>query len=950
MSGEPVDEHAADATAGRDAFPVLREAEFDEFVDAVGAARHRGGPLTVSGAPGAGKTTLVESVARRFAADGGRVLRAVSSQSETDLPFSGLHQLLRPVRGRIDALPPRQRRALYTAFGLAEHSEAPEPMLIGIAVLTLLSDVAVDQPLLLVVDDAHWTDHASLDALSFVARRLADEPVTVVIVTRDGALPRLGSRGPAIHLGPLVPEAAERLLDLQPQAPTGRTRARILEHAEGNALALAELARAAAEHPRTPYPRTPYPRTPHPRTPYDTDGPLPVTDRLERIYAARLAALPPTTRRALVQLATADTKDPSRTVLSWLPDIGDPVWAPAEEAGLVSRTGGRLRCGNPLSRIAIYHAAPVEERRAAHLELAELFRGQDPDRYAWHLAAATSGLSTHVAAELENVANRARHRGGYAAAAHMLERAADFHPGRGDTTRLLAAATGTAVLTGRLDSVERLAARTRASTDDPTAAVLAALQVGRLMTLTTSHNTAFGQLTRPAAALADTHPAAVLEALAAAAVVRFYSADPAQAHEIERLLSAVSAAPSHRTGDREPFLTDWVRVVTRPESTEPQVALRLPALITAASEHPGTLMLLAIAAWLLDETDLAVRAFDAALTSWTVQGPLPDGLGGIAALAYLEHGRWTRAQTACAELSAVASEVGLDHAAACAGATDGLLRALRGDAAGARAQARHALSLVDPVESRSVFALAHRALGTAAATEGDNETAYLHYRQLFDGPGDPVHYHLSYPALPELASAAARGGHHEEAARIVDRAERSLESAGPLAPRRAALVQLSRALLAPPNGAESHFTQALETPVLARRPFEHAQTLLAYGEWLRRRRRIVEARTALAEAEGIFRRLGARPGTARAHTELRAAGSQSDTPEPDAFADLTPQQQQIVRLAARGLTNREVAEKMYLSPRTVSSHLYRAFPKLGITVRSQLRDVIEARTADSGLA
>lgn len=626
-------------------------------------------------------------------------------------------------------------------------------------------------------------------------------------------------------------------------------------------------------------------------------------------------------------------------MLSWLPDIGDPVWRDAEQAGLVRRTGGRLRCANPLSRIAIYHAAPAEERHAAHLELAQLFRGQDPDRYAWHLAAATSGSSAHVSAELEHSADRARHRSGYAAAAHMLERAADLHPDRGDTTRLLTAATSTAVLTGRLDVVQRLAARTRASTDDPTASALAALEVGRLMTLTTSHNTAFGQLMRPATALAATHPEASLEALAAAAVVCFYSGDPSQLQEIDRLLPPTStAAPSCRPDCHEPVLVHWIRIVARPESTGPHLAPRLPAMLDAKVEHPETVTLIAVAAWMLDETDLAVRAFDAAFASWAVQGPLPDGLGGIAALAYLEHGRWARAQIACAELAAAATSAGLDHAAACAASTDALLRALRGDAAGAHAQAQHALALIDPMESRSVLTIAHRALGTAAAAEGDHETAYVHFRELFDAQGNPVHYQLSYPALPELASAAARSGHHKEAAQIVDGAEGSLENAGPLTPRRAALVHLSRAVLAPPDEAESHFRQALETPVLARRPLERAQALLAYGEWLRRRRRIVEARPSLAAAEDIFRRLGAEPATARAQAELRATGAQSSTPEPDAFATLTPQQQQIVRLAAQGMTNREVAEKLYLSPRTVSSHLYRAFPKLGITVRSQLRD------------
>ncbi|MBQ1160827.1 AAA family ATPase [Streptomyces sp. A73] len=925
-----VDEHAATTAVDRDSHTVVREEELHRLLAAVGPPRPRtrrkDALLTVVGMPGAGKTTLAEAVADRFAADGGRLLRADCSPSETDLAFSCLHQLLRPIRKDIDALPPRQREALHTAFGLTERGEAPDPMLIGIAVLTMLSDRAAEQPLLLVVDDAQWADSASVDALSFAARRLADEPVTLLVAKRDSALRGLVAREPAVTLEPLGPGAAERLLDLQPQVPTGLTRLRVLGQAEGNPLALVELARAAAYSDDATR---------------AADGPLPVTDRLERLYAGRLAALPEGTRRAVVRLAAVDTEDPSHAVLSWLPDITDPVWKPAEEAGLVRRGAGRLRHGHPLSRLAVYHAAPAEERRATHLELAELFRGQDPDRHAWHLAAATDGVSARVSAALEDSADRARHRSGFAAAAHMLERAADLHPDRGQSTRLLGAATRTAVLTGRLDLVERLAARTRAGTDDPTAAAYAALQVGRLMALTTSHSAAFGQLMRSAAALADRAPGPALEALATAAVVRFYSGDVTQLHEIERLLTRTSAHPGHVYGEREKLLAGWVGSVARPEAAEPHLALRLPALAARAREEPETLTLLAVAAWLLDETELAARTFDDAFASWTSHGPLPDGLGGVAALAYLEQGRWARAQTACTELAAVASCAGLDHAAACAAATEALLRALRGDLAGARSRARYALSLVEPRESRSVLALAHRALGTAATAEGDHETAYRHYRAVFDDQGHPAHYHLSYPVLPELAAAAAREGRQEEAARIVDGVEESLADAGALAPRRTALVRLSRAVLAPADEAERHFTAALETPVLGRRPFERAQALLAYGEWLRRRRRIADARPPLNEAEAVFRRLAAQPWVARAQSELRAAGTRSGTSAPDALAALTPQQQQIVRLAALGLTNREVAEKLYLSPRTVSSHLYRAFPKLGITSRAQLRDVVE---------
>ncbi|WP_320783405.1 ATP-binding protein, partial [Streptomyces sp. CRN 30] len=370
------------AATGPAGFRPAREAEYERLLASADAERPAGGVLTVTGAPGAGKTTLVERAAARFAAADGRVLRAECSRSETELAFSCLHQLLRPVRADVDTLPPRQRGAVRTAFGLGEDDTAPDPMLIGTGVLTLLSELALEQPVLLVVDGAQWADGASLDALSFAARRLADEPVTTVLVTR-GAPPDLTARQRNLHLAPLDRAAAGRVLDRQPVPPDPLTRELILDHAEGNLLALVELARAAAEHAPAPY---------------GEGGPLAVPERLERVYANRLAALPAATRRAVVRLAAADTADPPPSVLSWLPDVGDPVWAPAEKAGLVTRTGGRPRGSHPLARLAVHQAAPADERRSAHRELAGLLRVQDPDRYAWHLAAAATGPNARVAA------------------------------------------------------------------------------------------------------------------------------------------------------------------------------------------------------------------------------------------------------------------------------------------------------------------------------------------------------------------------------------------------------------------------------------------------------------------------------------------------------------------------------------------------------------------------
>ncbi|WP_078884076.1 helix-turn-helix transcriptional regulator [Streptomyces sp. NRRL S-340] len=915
---------------------VGREAELGRLFRTVDSAS-AGPVLMLAGGMGAGKSVLLERAARRAEAAGARVLRAAGSESESGLAFSALHQLLRPVPAEVDRLPQRQRAAIQHAFGtgpdVLRPSAAPDLMLIGVGVLSLLSALGGRQPLLVVLDDAQWFDRASLDALAFAARRLDGEPVTMLVAARRGELlPGFGGHVPTLTLGPLDGAAAGRLLDLQPASPTGRIRARILDQAGGNPLALVELTRAATA-PGTAAVAPPA-------------GPLPVTERLERIFAARLHGLPAATAHALLLLAATDSADSAVAVSAGLPHAADEVWLPASRAGLVRRTGQDVRFRHPLVRSAVYHAATLDARREAHRALAELLR-YEPDRRAWHLAAACPGPDAAVSAELERTAGRARRRGGHAAAAEALQRAADLAPRRAESARLLVEAAAAAVFTGDLAWVEELAAAARERTDDPSLLASAAVQTGRLAVLTVRHSTVFSRLADTAEQLAAHQPAAALDLLAGAAVVRFYSGEDTQRHRVLDVLGRIpeDAAPA---GARI-----WARAVTDPFTDRAGLLSLLPRLAAEAETRPERLTTVGIMAWLLDETPRAVRAFDEAFDRWQEQGVLPDGLGGAAAWAYVERGRWDQAREVCARTTAVGRAAGLDHAVACAATVEATVLACQGDVAAARARAEEALALVDPLESRSVFVYARRALGAAAAAEGAYETAYEQLRTVFTADGAPAHYHASYPAVADLAAAAVRCGRRGEAAAIVERCARSLgEDASP---RLRALISRARGLLAGPGDAEPHFRTALADPVLGHWPFERAQTLLDLAEWLRRRRRVAQARAPLTEALETFRRLGARPWIERARAESRAAGLDVADTAPDALAQLSPQQQQIVRLAARGLTNREIGEKLFLSPRTVGSHLYRSFPKLGITARSQLRDLIEgtltaAAQQDQGLS
>ncbi|MEU8732248.1 AAA family ATPase [Streptomyces tendae] len=894
-----------------------RETETADLMRRVADGRSRSAVLVVEGEPGVGKSALLDLAVRRTHGAGHRVLRAVGSESEQHLAFAGLHQLLRPVLGDLDTLPARQRSSLGAALGLADPAAPPEALLVGLAVLTLVSDLAEPAPLLVVVDDAQWIDRASLDVLAFVARRMDSEPVTLLMGVRAAAvLPGFDKGYERLVIGPLSADAAKRLLDEQPGRPTGRTRARILQEAAGNPLALVELARAAASGQPQGAGR---------------EGPLPVTDRLEGVFARHLRHLPDTTRRALLLLAATDAAD-APAAARGLPEAADTVWAPAERAGLVRRDSSGVSFRHPLVRSAVYHAAPFEERRSAHLALAGLL-GEEPDRRAWHLAAATVRPDAQVAAALLETAGRARRRGGHAAAAAALERAAHLSPRRADQARLLADAAGAAVLTGQLGWVEHLAAEVGKRTDDPALISRAALATGQLMTVGAHHTAAFALLSRIAGEAADASSPHLLDALAAAAVVRYYSGEESQRQRIEALLSQVPDSPAGGA------LRAWTLAVSDPTGAGASLAPALPRLIAAAGDDAGSLMALAVVAWLLDRTTLAARTFDEAFGRWQALGPLPAGLACAAGWTYLEQGRWAEARSVAAEITEVASQAGLVHAEACARALDATVLALLGDPAEARRNAERALALVDPLESRSVAVFARRALGLAAVAEGDYDTAYAQFRAAFTEDGAPVHYHVSPTVLAELAAAAVRGGRREPAAVLLERSARRLGT-GPSV-RASSLVERGRALLAEPEHAERHFRAALADEAGEQWPFERAQTRLDYGEWLRRRRRIAEARPLLTGALDTFRRLGARPWIERAKAELRAAGIEADSAAPGALTELTPQQQQIVRLAARGLTNREIGEKLFLSPRTVGSHLYRAFPKLGITARAQLRDTVD---------
>jgi DNA-binding CsgD family transcriptional regulator len=915
-----------DLPAQQDAPIIGREAGLDRLRALVDPVPQASEVLIVTGEPGMGKTVLLADTADRARLAGLRVLSVTGRESESKLAFAGLHQLLRPVLSSVTALPGRQAQALSRALGLAADPGPPDPLLTGVAVLTLLSDLSERSPVLVVADDAHWLDRSSLDALAFAGSRLDAEPVVLLVGARGQAPPPGFDRGfPELHLEPLSANDASRLLDMQPRPPRGRARAQVLAQAAGNPMALIELAQVIADDPAA--------------SRRWAAEPLPLTDRLTAVLTSRFAALPEQTRAALLLAAVADGPDLSAAASHGAaPDV--MALAPAEQLGLVKIDRSGLHFSHPLVRSAIYHDAPFAQRTAAHRELASALHDQ-PDRRAWHLAAAAVEPDEQVAALLEATAAQAQRRGGAAAAALAMERAAELSPDPEDQARRLVAAAAAAVPTGQGDWVQELATRALAATSDPGLRMKARRDAGWALAWSGRRTDALSALISVAEEAAADQPALAWDALGSAATVAYQSGTPASRQAVNRALGRLERQGPRAPGIDVNALRLWIRVSADPIGSRNQLLPYLCQMIGSPIEEPS-LWRIASAAWMLDESDVAIRLLQDAMQRLRAPGVRGTSGGSLNVLgwAYIDTGRWDEALDVAAEAASMAEANQMELVAASAGVITATVLALRGDSGAARRHAARALATVEPAECGLVTARARRALGLAALADGSYLQAFTQLRALFSEDGTPLHNYASYLGVADLAAAAVRADRRMEGQDVLERALSQLH--GPVSARLEQLIARARGILADPDEAEAHFDPALADPAGDQWPFERAQLRLDYAEWLRRRRRINDAKPVLTEALGTFQRLGARSWAQRAQAELRACGvTVAGAPsERDALAELTSQQRQIVRLASDGLTNREIGDRLFLSPRTVGSHLYRSFPKLGVADRHQLRDLI----------
>ncbi|GAA4263662.1 LuxR family transcriptional regulator [Dactylosporangium darangshiense] len=883
--------------------------------------------LVLLGDAGMGKTILLADAANRAAFGGMRIVSATGRQSEAALAFSSLQQLLRPLFDDLAALPEHLREALAGALGLATQPRLPDRLLIGTAVLRLLAAAAERTPLLLVCDDAHWFDRSSLAALSFVCDRLLTERVVVLVGAR-GTLPPHGFDRVAaeLHLDPLSDHDAKELLDEQPVVPRGRARAEVLRQAEGNPMALVELARVVAEDPGVV-------------RRWATE-PIPIGGRLAQIIVDQVQTLSAKTQDALLFASVTDRSGPSVT-RTCLELFGPGALAPAEQLGLVELNRDGFRFTHPIIRSAVYHSASFARRAWAHNKLAGILQDQ-PDRRAWHLAAALLTPDDTVAALLEETANEARRRGGAVPAALAMERAAQLSRAPDEQARRFIAAASLAVSSGQSDWVERLATQALAVTDEPRLRLAARHAMGWALAWTNRHAEALSALLSVAEDAAATDPPMGWDALSTAATVVYQSDAPGGHEAVIRVLAVLEQQTTTDLADDEADRIDvirlWIRSAIDPIGYAPEAA-RLLGPFAGSDLDTATQAGLGAAAWMVDETEFAVRSLHSSLER--LRGPGLRGASGavmsVLAFAYLERGRWDDALATAAEAMDLAIAHEMDIVAASAHVTAATVLALRGEVGAARARASAALGNVRIGESPAVQARARHALGLAELADGDSLAAYSYLRGLFPD-GRPLHFHVSYLGIADLALAATRAGQRDEARDILAEVVAGLPKVP--SPRVAQLVARASGLLADDASADEHFTIGLADPAGQRWPFERAQLQLDYAEWLRRQRRINEAKAQLLSANETFEWLSAEPWARRAIAELRAAGVPAGVGD-SALAKLTPQQVEIVQLASEGLTNRQIADRMFLSARTVSSHLYRSYPKLGVTDRRQLRDALE---------
>jgi DNA-binding CsgD family transcriptional regulator len=890
------------------------------------------GVLVLRGDAGVGKSALSDHLCAQAA--GVRVARATGVESEMEFAYAGLHQLCAPFLDRLDLLPRAQRDAVEAAFGLTSGT-APDRLFLGLAVLGLFSQIGAEQPLLCVVDDSQWLDQSSLEVLAFVARRLRADPVALLFATRPSPAADVLAGLPELRLGGLSgPDARELLRGVVRGPLDERIARRIVVETDGNPLALLELPRGLASEDLA--------------AGFGSAGTLPVSDLVQGSFLQRVRALPADTQALLVVAAAEPTGDPT---MLWRAcgrlGIGTDASAAAKADGLIS-IGTHVRFRHPLLRSAVYGNAPEDLRRAAHGALGAVTDADlDPDRRVWHRAHAALGADETVAQELEHSAERAKARGGLAATAAFLERAATLTADPAlKATRALAAAEAKHAA-GAHDAALELLALAEAGPLDERQNARAEWLRADIVTIQSPGGEALPArlLLSAADRLEGLDPALARQAYIHAVIYAKYSGSAEARSLVGEVLGRresrrTSSASSPQLAS-DLFLTGWALLLTKgfPSGTD---VLRDAMRRFRDDPQPDELEIWGL--W-QGAADVAKALCD-------------DETWYVLAGRWVDHAREAGALPALSAALRSLGDIEL-YAGAFAAAVPLFVESV------AITEATGAL----PFSNTELVLDAWRDGGTAAqhgittlldhaiASEVQEEANAVRYngrgqyRAALASAQRACEHHprggSSY-ALVELVEAAVRVGDQEQAKAALDLLrERTGVSDTDWA---LGIEARGRALLSSGDDAERLYREAIERLSRTRIRSQLARTRLLYGEWLRRERRRFDAREQLALAHEMFDAMGATAFAERAARELRATGGTVQKRSSGRSDRLTAQEEQIARLARDGLSNPEIGMRLFISARTVQYHLHKVYAKLGITSRGQLdlalsREAPEAQPA-----
>jgi DNA-binding CsgD family transcriptional regulator len=872
-----------------------------------------------------GKTTLLDACADAAVASGCRVLRGAGVQFGSKPGFYGLTQLLSPLATEFSQLSELHRDALAVALGVSDRAAADRLVLFN-AVLAVLRAAGAARPVIVIIDDLPWLDRASATVLAFAARRLSGSRVGVLTAARPGEHDLWGGGLPVHELGPLSDEAAAELVDLRFPGLPAHVRARVLAVGGGNPLALAELPASLSQSPGQRY-----------AAPHLSPDVLPLSRRLQELFAARIFGLPRVTRQLLLTAALNGRGDVGlvRVAVDGSPSLAD--LAAAERAHLVQvlDSTGRMAFAHPLIRSAIVQLSPAEERRKAHCALAEQL-GDQPERQAWHLAEAAAGPDEQLAIRLESVARKILQRGDAVGAVAALLRSADLSPaGPGRSHRLAWAAYLGAGITGEPGNAPDLLAEAQRAADTG-ASLYAAVATAFLMlneggTVETAHRLLAGTLEAQDDP-GDAGNPAIVEAVLALLLVSLLGA------RLDLWESFHAALGRLRHPPEEVYLASLAG--SDPARLSPAVLMAIDRAVAGISEEIDHFRILMISSAALPVDRLAGcrdplwRIVRARREGGGAITPAIEALGFLVADDWLT-GRWDEAQELADEAGELCAGGGGAFQSGKIRHYQAMLAAARGDADLARHLMADMTGWAAPRGVGHAAMAAHHVGCLIALSREDYEAAYQHAAAISPAGAFASHVPLALWVPMSLVEAAVRTGRLAEAAAHVTAMRET--SIAALSPRLALAVAGAEAIASPPDQMDELFQAALAIGDASHWPFEQARIQLCYGEYLRRGRDVGGARRQLGTALDTFRRLGAQPWAARAARELRASGRLSQA-EP--VSALTEQELEIARLAAAGLSNKQIGERLLLSHRTVAAYLHRIFPKLGISARAALRGAL----------